>query len=361
MPSPHRISLVTAGFAVTVALTAAGPPAYAAQAQVGLGNATSFAVLAGSTVTNTGPTTISGDVGVSPQTAVVGFPPGVVSNGTIHAADAVAADAQDALTTAYNDAAGRGPAVDQTGKDLAGQKLDPGVYAASSSMALNGTLILDAKGDPNAVFVFQAGSTLILGTSSTVALAGQAQACNVFWQVGSSATISTGSTMVGSVLALTSITMETNASIQGRLLARNGAVTLDSNTIARPSCSVAPPAPSPSASASATPTATTSPTATSSPTSSDTPSSVATTGGPGGGESSGGGSSGGPGGGGDDGGSGTEIVGPVVPIGHPATGKSGVTDGQDSNLWLLGGLVCLGGAAAAAGFGSRSRSSALRR
>ena len=354
MSSPHTFTLrhawlTTVGLAATLSLVAAGPSASAAQAQVGLGTATSFAVLAGSTVTNTGPTTISGDVGVSPGTAVVGFPPGQVTNGTIHAADAVAAQAQDDLTVAYNDAAGRGPAVDQTGQDLGGQTLTPGVYAASSSMALTGTVTLDALGDPNAVFVFQAGSTLTANTSSTVALIGEAQACNVFWQVGSSATIFTGSTFVGSVLALTSITMQTNASIEGRLLARNGAVTLDSNVITRPSCQVASPSPSPSA--------TPSPTTSASPTASATPSPTPTSGNPSDGESSDGGSSGGSG---DDGGSGTGTGEPVVPTGHPETGKDGVVDDQGSNLWLLTGLVCLGGAAGAAALGSRRRPSTSR-
>ena len=120
---------------VAVALVATSPSASAAQAQVGLGTATSFAVLGGSTVTNTGPTTISGDVGLSPGTAVVGFPPGLVTSGSIHAADAVALQAQNDLTTAFNDAAGRGPVVDETGVDLGGQRLLPGVYNASTSMA----------------------------------------------------------------------------------------------------------------------------------------------------------------------------------------------------------------------------------
>ena len=341
MAFPRRFSRVFAGLVVTLALIAAGPPASAAQAQVGLGTATSFAVLAGTTVTNTGATQITGDVGVAPGTAVEGFPPGLV-NGTIHSADEVALTAQTDLTTAYNDAAGRGPTVDQTGKNLGGQTLSPGVYNASSSMSLTGTLILDAKGDPNAVFIFQAGSTLTVATNSTVALIGAAQACNVFWQVGSSATMLTGSTMVGSILALESITMQTNASIQGRLLARDGAVTLDSNVITRPGCFIAP---APSTSASATPT----------PTASSTPS---TTRNPGDDETSPGGSSDGPGDG--DGPPGGDTGLPVVPTGHPETGRDAASVEQGSNLWLLAGLACIGGAAAAAGLGSRSRSTVPR-
>jgi LPXTG-motif cell wall-anchored protein len=206
-----------------------GSPAAAQQAPVGLGTAASFAVLAGTTVTNTGPSVISGDVGVSPGTAVVGFPPGIVNNGTIHAADAVAAQAQADLTTAYNDAAGRSTTATVTA-DLAGQTLVSGVYTGAT-LGLTGTVTLDAQGDPNAVFIFQAASTLITASSSVVALTNGADACNVYWQVGSSATLGTNSTFVGTVLALTSITATTSATINGRLLARNGAVTLDSNTI----------------------------------------------------------------------------------------------------------------------------------
>jgi hypothetical protein len=211
-----------------------GNPAAAQQAPVGLGTAASFAVLAGTTVTNTGPSVISGDVGVSPGTAVVGFPPGIVNNGTIHAADAVAAQAQADVTTAYNDAAGRSTTTTVTA-DLAGQTLVSGVYTGAT-LGLTGTVTLDAQGDPNAVFIFQAASTLITASSSVVALTNGADACNVYWQVGSSATLGTTSTFVGTVLALTSITATTSATINGRLLARNGAVTLDSNVITNSAC-----------------------------------------------------------------------------------------------------------------------------
>ena len=208
--------------------------AAAQQAPVGLGTAASFAVLAGTTVTNTGPSVISGDVGVSPGTAVVGFPPGIVNNGTIHAADAVAAQAQADATTAYNDAAGRSTTVTVTA-DLAGQTLVSGVYTGAT-LGLTGTVTLDAQGDPNAVFIFQAASTLITASSSVVALTNGADACNVYWQVGSSATLGTNSTFVGTVLALTSVTATTSATINGRLLARTGAVTLDSNVITNSAC-----------------------------------------------------------------------------------------------------------------------------
>ena len=219
-----------------IAIFIAAQPAVAATAPVGLGTAGSFAVLAGTTVTNTGPSTISGDLGVSPGTAVTGFPPGIVSNGTIHSADAVAAQAQSDLTTAYNDAAGRSPTASVPAFIGAGSTLAPGVYKASSSLEVGGALTLDAGGDPNAVFIFQAPSTLITDSASSVILTNGAQACNVFWQVGSSATLGTTTTFEGNILALTSITLTTGASVTGRALARNGAVTLDSNTVNASAC-----------------------------------------------------------------------------------------------------------------------------
>ncbi len=227
---------MAASVAVLLMLTVGAGPASAAQATVGLGTAGSFAVLAGSTVTNTGPSVLTGDLGVSPGTAVTGFPPGTVT-GTIHAADAVAAQAQADVTTAYNDAAGRS-ATATVGADLAGQTLISGVYSGGA-LGLNGTLTLDAQGDPNAVFIFQAASTLVTGSASRVALINGADACNVFWKVGSSATLGTSSVFAGTVLALTSVTANTGASIAGRLLARNGAVTLDTNTVTRSVCTAA--------------------------------------------------------------------------------------------------------------------------
>jgi Ice-binding-like len=158
--------LPVAGILVVVAWL--GGNALAAQPPVGLGTAQAFAVLAGSTVTNTGPSTLFGDLGVSPGTAVTGFPPGTV-NGTIHAADAVAGQAQSDLTTAYNDAAGRTPPL-AVPADLGGLTLTAGVYKSGSSLGLTGTLTLDAQGNPNAVFVFQAASTLITASGSSVKL-----------------------------------------------------------------------------------------------------------------------------------------------------------------------------------------------
>jgi hypothetical protein len=229
-------------------------PAVAAVAPVGLGTAGSFAVLAGSTVTNTGVSHINGDLGVSPGAAVTGFPPGIVTDGTVSMA-AGAAGAQADLTTAYNDAAGRTPPAALSAFIGAGQTLVPGVYKASTSLDVGGALTLNAQGNTNAVFIFQVPSTLVTDSASTVLLSNGAQACNVFWQVGSSATLGTGSTFTGTILALASITVTTGDTIIGRALARNGAVTLDTDTITVPSCAVRPP-PSPTP----TPT-TTSPTA----------------------------------------------------------------------------------------------------
>jgi hypothetical protein len=222
-------------FAVALLVVFSGT-AQAAATAPDLGTADSFAVLGGSTVTNTGPSVISGDLGVSPGSAVTGFPPGIVTNGTIHAADAVASQAQDDTTTAYNDLAGQPCDSNRTGQDLGGLTLTSGVYCFDTSAQLTGTLTLDAQGDPNAVFVFQIGSTLTTASGSRVNLINGAQACRVFWQVGSSATLGTTTDFVGNVLADTSITANTGATVQGRLLAQNGAVTLDTNTITRATC-----------------------------------------------------------------------------------------------------------------------------
>jgi hypothetical protein len=223
--------------ALVASLALAGS-AGAAQPTVGLGTASGFAVLAGSTVTNTGPTVVNGDIGVSPGTAVTGFPPGT-GTGTIHSADGVAGQAQSDTTTAYNDAAGRSPAVTVSG-DLGGLTLTPGVYKAGSSLGLTGDVTLDAQGNSNAVFIFQAGSTLTTASSSRVVLTNGADACNVFWEIGSSATLGTSSSFKGTILALTSITLTTGVKVDGRALARNGAVTMDSNTITNGNCASVP-------------------------------------------------------------------------------------------------------------------------
>ncbi len=207
--------------------------ALAATPTVGLGTAASFSVLAGSTVTNTGPTTMFGDLGLSPGSSVTGAPHVL---GATHVDDAVAIGAKNSLTTAYNDAASR-PTNGSAGTDLSGQTFTPGVRTASSSLLLSsGSVTLDAQGDPNAVFIFQVGSTLITGSNTSVMLINGAQACNVFWQVGSSATLGTGTTFIGTVMAAETITAGTAATIHGRLLARTAAVNLDTNTITNSNC-----------------------------------------------------------------------------------------------------------------------------
>lgn len=205
---------------------------------VDLGKANNFAVLAGSTITNTGSTIINGgDVGLSPGTAITGFPPGVVSFPyTIHAADAVALMAKADLTTAYNAAAGLALTKDLTGQDLGGLTLTPGVYFFSSSAQLTGTLTLNDQGNPDAVFVFQIGSTLTTASDSSVVSINDPSTpgISVFWQVGSSATLGTGTDFQGNILADTSITANTDVTVDGRLLAETGAVTLDEDTITAP-------------------------------------------------------------------------------------------------------------------------------
>ena len=258
---------------------AAGPTAFAASpATVGLGTAGSFGVLAGTTVTNTGATTINGDLGVSPGSAITGAP---TVSGTIHAADAVSLQAQNDLVTAYSDAAGR--PVTNTYSTLGGLTLVAGVYAVSAAATnLTGTLTLDAQNDPGSVWIFKATSTFITSSSSRVSLINGASPCNVFWQVTSSATLATGSTLAGTIMALASITITSGATVNGRALARTGAVTLDNNTVNGSSCSApvaagpspspsASPSPSPSASPSASPSPSPSPSASPSPTPAPTP------------------------------------------------------------------------------------------
>jgi hypothetical protein len=220
------------GLLAVIALLLAAAPAFA---QISLNTAQNFTVLGGSAVTNTGPTAVTGGVGVSPGSSVTGFPPGVVVGGTIHSADAAAAQAQTDLTAAYNTAAGIACTTNLTGQNLGGLTLTPGVYCFDSSAALTGVLTLNFQGNPNAFFLFKIGSTLTTASASTVVLTnsgGTTCPTNVFWQVGSSATFGTGSSFIGNVLALTSITLTTGANLNGRALARNGAVTLDTNTVA---------------------------------------------------------------------------------------------------------------------------------
>jgi len=224
-----------AGIALTMCFAFLAVPVAAQAAHVGLGTAGAFVVLGGSAVTNTGPSVLNGDLGVTPGTSPTGFPPGVV-NGTTHDKDAVAGQAQSDLTTAYNAAAGQQPTTNLTGTDLGGLTLTPGVYRFSSSAQLTGLLTLDGGGDPNAEFIFQIGSTLTTASNSSVVLINSASPCNVYWQMGSSATLGTDTAFQGNLLAFTSITLNTRASVIGRALARNGAVTLDTNRLDGSGC-----------------------------------------------------------------------------------------------------------------------------
>ena len=223
------------GFGALLSATAFVSTAGAAQAPVGLGTASSFAVLAGSGITNTGATTITGDVGTFPTTTETGFG-SVTLYGANDAGNSTTQGAKNDLVTGYNDAAGRTP-VGTIPTELGGSTLSGGVYnSAAGTFGLTGTLTLNGQGDATTVFIFQAASTVITASSSNIVLENGAQACNVFWLVGSSETLGTNSKFVGTTLALTSITLNTGATVDGRELARNGAVTLDTNTITVPTC-----------------------------------------------------------------------------------------------------------------------------
>jgi hypothetical protein len=206
-----------------------------AQAPISLGSASTFAILAGSGISNTGATTqVNGDVGTSPTGTVTGLPPAQV-NGTIHAADAIAAQAKIDLLAAYNDAVSRSVGSQTLPGNLGGLTFTPGLYTNSTSVLISGgDVTRDAQGDPNAVFIFKMGSTLTTGPGSQVILSGGAKASNVYWQVGSSATLDTTTIFKGNILAAISITLKTGAKLDGRALTQTGAVTLDTNTITVP-------------------------------------------------------------------------------------------------------------------------------
>ena len=236
-PSAIFKSALFAGSALLVSLAL---PAWSQN--VSLGTAANFGVLAGSAVTNTGPTVVTGNVGVFPGSSITGFPPGSIAPGSgfLHSADSVAQQAQSDLTTAYNDAATRVCGTPIAGGLLGGRTLTPGVYCMGTG-DLTGTLTLDGAG----VYIFQMASSLTTASASSVVLLNGASACGVWWQVTSSATIGTASSMAGNILALTSITMTTGANLNGRTLARNGAVTLDSNAVTSCSGGPVPPVPVP--------------------------------------------------------------------------------------------------------------------
>src|SRR3984885_3224108 len=227
---------------------AAVVPAVASASAVNLGTASPFVVLGGSAVTNTGPSVLNGDLGVYSGTSLTGFGLPAVANGSTHDADAVAGGAQNDLTTAYGVAAGQPVTANLTGQDLGGLNLTAGAYSFASSAQLTGALTLNGAGNPNAQFVFEIGSTLTTASASSVVMINGASPCNVYWQVGSSATLGTTTAFEGNLLANTSITLNTGATVQGRALASTGAVTLDDNVVNGSMCgtsTTAPPGPTP--------------------------------------------------------------------------------------------------------------------
>jgi type VI secretion system secreted protein VgrG len=321
--NPKSLAVVALGAVTFLGFTSL--PAAAATA-INLGSATPYAVVAGTTITNTGSSVISGDIGLSPGTSITGFPPGTVS-GTTNAADALSLAAQTSSTAGYGVAAGSTPFTTVAGGTLGGT-LAPGVYQSSSALALNGSVTLNGGGNPDAVFIFQAGSTLTTASGSVVVLENGAQACNVFWQVGSSATLGTGTSFSGTILALASVTADTGASVQGRLLAQTGAVTLDDNTVTVPVCALA---------VTTTTTTTTAPTTTTTlhktPTTTTTKPVVAhPKGSPGSGTSS----------------------GTIIPVGAPATGEGGMAGSSFSPAGLIG-LIALAISASAVSIAVRIR------
>jgi len=201
--------------------------------QVPLGSAALFAILAGTTITNTGGSVVTGDVGLSPGTSITGFPPGTVI-GTQHITDSAAAQAQLDLTAAYLDLESRIGSAPVAG-NIGGQTLTPGIYKSTSTLAISsGELTLNAQGNADAIFIFQVASTFTMTAARQIILTGGAQAKNVFFQVGTSATIGSTAVFNGNILALTAITVVTGAVVNGRLLARNAAVTLDTNPVTKP-------------------------------------------------------------------------------------------------------------------------------
>jgi hypothetical protein len=253
------LGLIATGIIVPTSLFIAGFASATASA-IPLGTASSFGILAGAGITNTGPTTINGDIGTFPTIAITGSGTMTI-NGVNHDGDAVTQQAKSDLLTAYANAAGQGPTTPIT-SDLGGLSLTPGVYNSPTTVSLTGTVTLDGGGNADSVFVFQVGSTLTTASASQVVLTNGTQACNVFWQVGSSATLGTGSAFIGTVLAAQSVTVTHDVTIGGRVLAQNGAVTLDTDVITPSTCAATAPT-----------TTTTTPTTT---TTASTPTTVAT-------------------------------------------------------------------------------------
>jgi hypothetical protein len=335
-------SLIATGVAAMALLGVSWPSAAFAATTVQLGTATPFAVLAGTAVTDVPTSAITGDVGLSPAAGsnYAGLSPAEV-NGTIYATDATGpagsvndpallTTAQNDLTTAYVSAAGDLPTTTFTAGDnqLGGQTLVAGVYAFGHASSANITaanpLVLNGQGDPNSVFVFQASSDLTTASGSVVQLENGAQACNVFWQVSSSATLDSASTFVGTIMALTSATLDTGATVQGRVLARNGAVSLDANTITAPTtCATTSTTPATTAPGGSGGTAAGANAAASTGTAATTPAAGAAGGASGTGASA-------------------LSTAAVVPSGFPHTGLGGAAHSRDDDLVGVAALILLG-------------------
>jgi Ice-binding-like len=326
-----------------------GSSAFGAAA-IDLGSATPDAVVAGTTITNTGNSVLTGDISLSPGTSIVGFPPGTAS-GTTDAADALSLAAQTSATAAYVVAASKTPFTTLAGGTVGGLTLSPGVYQASSAMQLTGPLTLNAGGDASAVFIFQAGSTLTTASASSVVLEGGAQACNVYWQVGSSATLGSTTSFVGTILALASVTLNSGASVDGRVFAQTGAVTLNDNVITVPTCST--PSTPPTTTTTTTPTNTTTAATTPTTTTKAPVTTVAT-------KNPGGTAAPGAKHGGTGGGSGTGVTpgssSTIIPKGAPSTGEGGTAGSGPSPLGLIGlGAIVVSASATSVAIRARRR------
>jgi ethanolamine utilization microcompartment shell protein EutS len=274
----NRSNSLRAGLVPGLFLACAALAIFTAHARAqSLGSAETFGALGATTVTNTGASVISGNVGVSPGSAITGFPPGIVINGAIHAADGTATQAHADLATAYTDFAGLAspPANNLSGSDLGGMTLTPGVYRFDTSATSGGVLTFDAQNDSSARFVIQIGTTFITTGASAVLLMNGADARNIYFQVGSAVTLASGSSFIGNLMAGTSVTAVGGTTVTGRLLAVTGAVTLDTNMVTSPGLTTTP---TPTPTVTPTPTATPSPTATATvtPTATGTPSATAT-------------------------------------------------------------------------------------
>ena len=260
----RNISILSAIALASTGLMLSMAPTSQAATFVSLGTADSFAILAGSAITNTGPTTVVGDIGVFPTITYTGST-SVTQTGTNHAGDAVTQAAKTDLVASYLAVAGQTPFTTVTAA-IAATTVVPGVYQSGSSLGFSGNVVLDAGGNPNAVFVFQAASTIDTASGTNITIINGGQACNVFYSVGSSATLGTGTHLVGNVIALTSITDNGGSVVNGRLLARNGAVTLNNTSVSKATCVVAVPTPTPTPTPVVTPTPTPTPVVSASPT-----------------------------------------------------------------------------------------------